>query len=144
MGSCFEKPKDQKGFTNITSHHRANNDESLTTTISDLNPLNMPMHQNISQHPNFHSNHHSHQHHSNLANLNNNNSTTTSNPSNNNNNNNNQNSSNRKDLYAALYDYDARGHQDLSFKTGDNLIIKKPEYVLELFKCLKIKPLLLF
>ena len=34
----------------------------------------------------------------------------------------------RKDLYVALYDYDARGHDDLSFKTGDHLIIDNPEY----------------
>jgi hypothetical protein len=124
MGSCFDKPQNPKKFTDLRNqcdnHRNHINDESLTTNLSDVNSSNL-MH--LPHHQNFHSSHHQQQqHHSNIAtNINN------TNNNNNNNNNSNQNTSNRKDLYAALYDYDARGHQDLSFKTGDHLIIKSPE-----------------
>ena len=131
MGSCFDKPpQSHKLFTDLRnqSDNQRNtlNDESLGPTLSDVNSSNQ-MH--LSQHNNFRSNNnhhhphhnpHSHQHTNIVASLNINNT-------NNSNNNSNQNTSNRKDLYAALYDYDARGHQDLSFKTGDHLIIKSPE-----------------
>lgn len=114
MGSCLGHPNDPqstvkvnfhnlRGATtdNLNKHHHIIDESLHSTTLSD-HPLN---------HQSFHIN---------SSNLNNNNQT-------------NSIKSNtyllqsRKDLYVALYDYDARGHDDLSFKTGDHLIIENPE-----------------
>ena len=122
MGSCFSQPpskinvnlNNNSNFTDLRNQSDIRNavDESLTTTISDINTSNLT---HLSQNQHFHSHHHNnHSHHTNAIALNNLTNNTTNN--------------NRKDLYSALYDYDARGHQDLSFKTGDQLIIKNPEY----------------
>lgn len=120
MGSCFSQPLNGQSNSNNNNQHNFSDlresdfrNESITTTVSAINQSNL-IHSNYNPHNNIHTTSNILTSPQNVASSSQLSQTT-------------NNSVNRKDLYVAVYDYDARGHQDLSFKTGDSLIIKNPE-----------------